>query len=73
MNIKTAIGIALILLGVIGFIFKGITYTETEQVVDFGPIEMQAEHEERIPLTPLASGAALLAGLGLVVVGRKRG
>ena len=67
------IGIVLIVLGVIGFVFGGIFWTRDETVLDAGPIEIQTERRESIPLTPIASGVALVAGLALVVAaGRRR-
>lgn len=62
------IGIILIIAGIAGFIFGGITYSSEETVADIGPLEVQTEQEKSIPITPLASGAAVLAGIALVVV-----
>lgn len=61
-------GIILVVLGILGFIFGGISWTETEQVADIGPLEIQTEQEETLPIGPLASGAAVVAGLVLVGV-----
>jgi len=66
------VGVILIVLGIIGFAVGGITYTSQRTVVDIGPIEVQAEERERFPIAPLAAGAALVAGLVLVVVGSRR-
>jgi hypothetical protein len=66
------IGIVLIVLGVIGFVFGGISWTRDETVVDAGPIQIQTEERESLPITPIASGIALVAGLVLVVAGGRR-
>ncbi len=66
------IGVILIVLGVLGLLVRGITYTEEETVADIGPIEVQAEERRTIPIAPLAAGAAILAGIVLVVVGSRR-
>lgn len=66
------IGIVLIVLGVIGFVFGGISWTRDETVLDAGPIEIEAERRESIPLTPIASGIALVAGAALVLAGGRR-
>lgn len=66
------LGIVLIVLGILGFIFGGIAFTRTETVADIGPIEIQATEKERIPIAPIASGAAVVAGLVLVLAGARK-
>jgi len=67
-----AIGIVLIVLGILGLIYQGVTYTSREKVIDIGPIEATAETEKNMPIPPIASGAALLVGLVLVVADKRR-
>ena len=69
---KTAVGILLIVVGVIGLAVGGINYTRREKVIDIGPIEATAEKHERIPLPPVAGGLALAAGVVLLLAGNKR-
>lgn len=69
---KTAVGILLIIVGVIGLAVGGINYTRREKVIDIGPIEATAEKRERIPLPPVAGGLALAAGVVLLLAGNKR-
>jgi uncharacterized membrane protein YidH (DUF202 family) len=66
------IGIVLIVLGVIGFVWGGISWTQNETVVDAGPIEIEAEDRETLPITPVAAGISLVAGVVLVVAGGRR-
>jgi hypothetical protein len=68
----TILGIVLVIFGVFVLAFQGITYTKTEKVIDIGPIEATAEREKTIPIHPLAGGAALAAGVILVISGAKR-
>jgi hypothetical protein len=65
------IGIVLIVLSVIAFAYQGITYTTREKVLDIGPIEATAEKQKTIPIPPLVAGAALVAGVALVVAGNR--
>ena len=67
----TIIGILLIIGGVFLLVSEGITYTDTEKVIDIGPIEATAEREKTIPISPIVGGAILAAGVILVVTGRK--
>jgi UDP-N-acetylmuramyl pentapeptide phosphotransferase/UDP-N-acetylglucosamine-1-phosphate transferase len=66
-------GIILIVIGLIGLIWGGISWTDTKTVVDLGPIQATAQERETIPITPIVGGIALVAGIILLVVpGRKR-
>jgi hypothetical protein len=65
-------GIVLIVVGLISLAYGGITYTSREKVLDIGPIEATAERNRTVPLPPLLGGAALVAGVGLLVLGSKK-
>ena len=66
------IGIALIALGLIAFVYQGITYTSSEKVVDLGPLKITAQKEKTIPLPPILGGLALAGGIVLVVVAARK-
>ncbi|MDQ3070171.1 MAG: DUF3185 domain-containing protein [Acidobacteriota bacterium] len=70
---KTMIGAVLIVIGLIGLIWGGLSYTREEKVLDLGPIEATAERTRTIPVTPVVGAVALAAGVVLLVAGRKRG
>ncbi|MBA2306253.1 MAG: DUF3185 domain-containing protein [Acidobacteria bacterium] len=66
-------GAVLIVIGLIGLIWGGVSWTEEKTVVDIGPIEAKAREQKSIPITPIVGGIALVAGIVLLVVpGRKR-
>lgn len=65
------IGILLIVVGAISLIWGGITYTQRENVIDIGELEVEAETEESIPLPPILGVVALGGGILLLVAGRK--
>jgi hypothetical protein len=67
-----AIGIVLIVLGLLGLVYQGITYTTREKIIDIGPIEASADVEKTRSIPPIASGAAVVVGLVLLVAGRRR-
>jgi len=71
-NPTTLVGIALIVLGIVAFAYKGITYTSREKVVDIGPIHATADTQKTIPLSPLLGGLALVGGIALLAVGAKK-
>jgi hypothetical protein len=66
------LGIILIILGVLGFVYKGITYTTKETVVDAGPLEIQAEEEKTVPIPEILSGIAIIGGIVMVMAGSKK-
>ncbi|HSA55085.1 MAG TPA: hypothetical protein VLE53_05240 [Gemmatimonadaceae bacterium] len=66
------LGVILIVLGVLGFVLGGVSFTTDETVADVGPLEVETERTRTIPITPIASGVALLAGVVLVVAGSRR-
>lgn len=72
MKAPTIIGIALIVLGIAAFALGGISYTDREKVLDIGPIEATTEQRKTIPLSPILGGAALVAGVILVIAGSRR-
>jgi hypothetical protein len=65
------LGIILIVVGLIGLAWGGLTYTTREKVVDIGPIHASRDKDHTIPLPPMAGAAALIGGVVLVVAGKK--
>jgi hypothetical protein len=63
------IGVVIAAIGGLGLLFGGIPYTERTELIHMGPIEATATTEERLAIPPLASGAILVLGLGIVVYG----
>jgi len=73
MTPRIVIAIILIVLGIGAFAYQGITYTTREKVVDLGPIQLTAEKTRTIPLPPVVGAVALVGGIVLLVVGKKKG
>lgn len=69
MKVITAVGIVLIVIGVVALVYQGITYTTREKVLEVGPVEITAATKKTIPLPPLLGGLALAGGIVLVIVG----
>lgn len=66
------IGIILIVLGLLGFITGGFSFEQERDVADIGPLEIETTERRTVPITPIASGAAVVAGIALVVVGSRK-
>jgi hypothetical protein len=71
MKPATIIGFLLIILGIIGFATGGISFTHQKKDVDLGPVQVSHETKDTLPISPILSTVALVAGLGLVVVGSR--
>jgi hypothetical protein len=72
MNSTMLIGVVLIVIGMIGLAYQGITYTSREKILDVGPIEATAEKQKTIPVPPIIGGVALAGGLLMVFAGAKK-
>jgi len=66
------IGIVLIVLGVVGLVFQGISYTTREKVVDLPGLQVTAEKQKTIPIPAIAGGLALAGGIAVVVVASRK-
>ena len=66
------IGIVLIILGVVGLVFQGITYTTREKVAEVGGVQVTAEKQKTIPIPAIAGGLALAGGIAVVVVASRK-
>ena len=66
------VGIALIVLGVIGLALGGFSFTRKEKVVDLGPIEATADKKESVPIPPLLGALAIVGGVVIVAASARR-
>ena len=71
MNLKI-LGIILIAVGVLLFVYKGITYKTREKVFDVGPLQVTQEKTQTFPFSPVLGGAALVGGIVLLGFSGKR-
>ena len=66
------LGIILIVAGVLVLAFGGFSYTREKKVVDLGPIQATTKTEHNVPIPPIAGGAAILAGVAVLVAGTRK-
>ena len=66
------VGIALIIVGILSFAYQGITYTTREKAVDLGPLQITTEQTHNIPLPPIVGILALVGGVVLLVMDKRR-
>jgi len=65
------LGVILVVLGLLGLVWGGFTYTTRERIVDIGPIHATREEKHNVPLPPILGALALIGGIVLLVVPRK--
>jgi hypothetical protein len=65
------VGVILIVLGIGGLVFRTIHWTETKNVADLGPVQIQSEENHSVWIPTAAGIAAIVVGLGLVFVSRR--
>jgi hypothetical protein len=72
MNAAKIIGIILIVAGVLGLIYGGFSYTQEDTKAKLGPIELKVSEEHQVNVPVVVSAGALVLGLFLVVVARRK-
>ena len=67
-----AVGIVLIVIGILMFVVPSISYTEKKTIVDVGPIEINANEKNTIGWPVYAGGFAVAAGVVVLVLAYKK-
>jgi drug/metabolite transporter (DMT)-like permease len=73
MNTTQIIGAVLIAAGAAGLAYGSFSYTKDTHQAKLGPIELSVKERETVSVPSWAGGLAIVAGIALVVVGRKNG
>jgi hypothetical protein len=66
-----ALGIILIVLGVLALAYGGFTYTHEKKVVDLGPIQASRKETNTVPLPPILGVFAIVGGGVLLITGKR--
>jgi uncharacterized membrane protein HdeD (DUF308 family) len=62
-----AIGVLLIIIGVLALGYQGFTYVTRDKVVDIGPVEITKEKTKTVYFPPILGAVALVAGIALTL------
>jgi len=73
MSVKGFVGLALIVLGVLGLVYGGFSYTEERHDVELGPVELAVSEKKRVNVPVWFGVASIAAGAGLLVFSRRKG
>jgi len=68
MKAKTLTACTLMALGIMAFVYQGMTYGTRETALDLGTLKMTVQGARTIPIPPIVGAVALLSGLALLVV-----
>ncbi len=71
MNIKTIVGLILVIGGSLSFAYRGIPYTSEEELVNIGPLRAKAQTEKTFAIHPAISIAVAVGGIVLVLWGAR--
>lgn len=66
MNIKY-VGILLVIIGVLMILYTGFNYVTTEEMIQMGPIQLNAKTNHPVQWSPIVGVALLLAGVLIMV------
>ena len=66
------VGVILIVLGIVAFVWGGVFWTDRDTVVEAGPLQIQTEDREGFALSPVLGGIALVGGIVLLLVPLRR-
>lgn len=71
-SIINFIGILLIIIGIAALAYQGFTYTQKEKIAKIGSIEVTADTQKTVYLSPMFGVLSLVGGIVLVVLGRRK-
>ncbi len=73
MNSIKLVGVVLIVLGTLGLVYGGFSYTKDTTAVKLGPLEMTVKEKETVNVPLWAGIGAIVVGGVLLVMGGKKG
>jgi hypothetical protein len=71
MDMSKVLGTILIVLGLIGILWGGFSYTTQKKVLDLGPIQATREKTHTVPVPPVAGAVSLIAGIAFLATGKR--
>ncbi len=72
MSVLRLFAIVLIVLGVLGLVYRQFSYTRKSHDADLGVVKLSIKEKETVDVPTWAGVAAIGAGVVLLVLGRKR-
>jgi drug/metabolite transporter (DMT)-like permease len=66
------IGIVLVVLGVLGLLYGGFSYTKDSHDIKLGPIELSVKEKQSVNVPVWAGVGAIIAGAALLAFGGRK-
>ena len=66
------LGVILIVVGALALLYGGFSYTRRRDTVRLGPVSATVEQRESVPIPPILGGIAVIAGIALLLMGRRK-
>ena len=66
-----AFGIALIVIGIVMIIFREVNFTQTKEVADLGPIELNKKESKKVSWPTYAGVAIAIGGVVVLLAGSR--
>jgi uncharacterized membrane protein YidH (DUF202 family) len=73
MSMKRAIGVVLIVLGLVALASGGVFWTRDKKVLDLGSVEVNTRKHEGMTIPPALGFAVLVGGIALLAIPERRG
>jgi len=67
-----SIGIVLVIVGIIMFLYTGFTFVTKEKIVDVGPLEIKKEEKHPIQWSPIVGLVLLAGGIGFIAAAKNK-
>jgi hypothetical protein len=64
-------GVLLLVFGLAALVYRGVSYTSRETVIDIGPVHATADREKTLPIPPVLGILAVAGGVALLVAGAR--
>ena len=71
MSVLKIVAIVLIVAGIAGLVYGGVTYTRTTHETSIGPLELSVKDKETVHVPVWAGVTAIVVGGALLLFGRK--
>ena len=66
------IGIALMILGIVSLVYGGIHYKDQKTVLEVGDFKATATEQKTLPISPIVGVIALIGGVALLMIDKRR-
>lgn len=68
----TLLGVVLVILGIVGLVVGGVTYTKDKDTAELGPVDITVKEKEHVHIPPALAVAVLVGGIILIAAGMRR-